>query len=77
MAEGYAWPRRKLVHAGSACRQQVSVGTADPTGSAGMCFQGNPGKPEKLGTLIYGPQFRVLSGGSKWVQAQPALNAGC
>ncbi len=67
MAEGYAWPRR----------QQVSVGTADPTGSVGMCFQGNPGKPEKLGTLIYGPQFRVLSGGSKWVQAQPALNAGC
>ena len=31
----------------------------------------NSEKTEKLGTLIYGPQFRVLSGGSKWVSARP------
>ena len=26
---------------------------------------------KKLGTSIYGPQFRVLSGGSKWPLALP------
>ena len=41
-------------------------------GSANKRFPGKPGKPEKLGTPIYGSQFRVLSGGSNRVQAQPA-----
>ena len=54
----------------------VQAQPARPTGSAGMSFSENYGKPKKLGTLIYGPQFRVLSGGSKWVQAQPALPTG-
>ena len=34
-------------------------------------FRASPGKPEKLGTRIYGPQFRVLSGGSQWQSALP------
>ena len=46
--------------------------SALPTGSAGMSFPGKPGKPEKLGTPIYGSQFRVLFGGSNRVQALPA-----
>ena len=53
----------------------VQAQPARPTGSAGMSFSENSGKPEKLGTLIYGPQFRVLSGCSKLVQAQPAPRA--
>ena len=36
-----------------------------------MSFPENSGKRKKLGTLIYGPQFRVLSGGSKWLSALP------
>ena len=36
-----------------------------------MSFPENSGKRKKLGTLIYGPQFRVLSGGSKWPLALP------
>ena len=51
-------------------RQQVAVGPADRQRRPE--FSGISGKPKKLGTPIYGPQFRVLSGGSKWVQAQPA-----
>ena len=40
-------------------------------GNADRSFSENSGKPEKLGTPIYGPQFRVLSGGSKWLSALP------
>ena len=40
-------------------------------GNADRSFSENSGKPEKLGTLIYGSQFRVLSGGSKWLSALP------
>ena len=40
-------------------------------GNADKSFSENSGKPKKLGTLIYGPQFRVLSGGSKWLSALP------
>ena len=40
-------------------------------GNAGMSFSENSGKPKKLGTLIYGPQFRVLSGGSRRLSALP------
>ena len=46
-----------------------------------MSFPENSGKRKKLGTLIYGPQYRVLSGdsrrlsalptGSKWLSALP------
>ena len=49
----------------------VQAQPARPTGSAGMSFSENSGKPKKLGTLIYGPQFRVLPGGSQWVSALP------
>ena len=41
-----------------------------------MSFSENSGKPKKLGTLIYGSQFRVLSGGSKWLSARPTGSAG-
>ena len=40
-----------------------------------MSFPENSGKRKKLGTLIYGPQFRVLSGGSKWPLALPTGGA--
>ena len=65
----------RRVQAQPARRQQVAVGTADRqqvrAGNADRSFPENSGKPEKLGTLIYGPQFRVLSGGSKWLSALP------
>ncbi len=45
-------------------------------GSADKRFPGKPGKPEKLGTPVYGSQFRVPSGGSKWNRTLPGAEFG-
>ena len=60
--------------AGFACYPAAAGGCtlSLPVGNADMSFPGKPGKPEKLGTPIYGSQFRVLFGGSNRVQALPA-----
>ena len=50
-------------------RSQVAVGTAD------LQSAGKPAETKKPAAPIYGGWFRVLSGGSKWVQAQPVGNA--
>ena len=62
---------RQQVAVGPADRQQTAVGPPTGGGNADMSFPENSGKRKKLGTLIYGPQFRVLSGGSKWLRALP------
>ena len=53
------------VQAQSGGQQQVEAMPTD-------VFRACPGKPEKLGTPIYGSNFVAKLGGSKWVQAQPA-----
>ena len=57
--------RRQQVKPGTVRRQQqVGAGSACPSRQRRHEFFGEFRKPKKLGTLIYGPQFRVLSSGS-------------
>ena len=56
MADRFAWPRRKQVHAGSACRRQVEPGTARG-GNADKKFPENSGNSQTLAASIYGGQW--------------------
>ena len=68
MAEGYAWPALAV-----GCRLSLpgvsSWVQALPARQRRQEFSGESRKIEEIGDLNYGPQFRVLFGGSKWLSA--------